>query len=119
MKGRSPSAEQKRFHDLLAREIGCVACRTEGILSTYVSIHHCDGRTKPHAHWFVLPLCGPHHQDQGIAGVVAIHPHKTRFQERYGTQKTLLAWCIEILQDRGFVVPDGALCAAGMLGAPA
>jgi hypothetical protein len=115
MKGRAPSAEQKRFHDLLAAEIGCVACRIEGMFTSYVSIHHCDGRTKPCAHWFVLPLCGPHHQDQGIHGVIAIHPYKARFEARYGSQRALLAWCIEILQGRGFSIPDGALSAAGML----
>ncbi|WP_442796416.1 Ref family recombination enhancement nuclease [Pandoraea sp. XJJ-1] len=74
MKGRSPTSAQKHFHDDLCRHIGCVACRFEGIFNDYVSLHHIDGRTKPDAHWLVLPLCGGHHQDNGTA--VAVHPYK-------------------------------------------
>jgi len=113
MKGRAPSAEQKRFHDLLAREIGCVACRMDGIFNDYVSIHHIDGRTKPGAHWKVLPLCASHHQDNGLA--IAAHPRKGAFEARYGKQMDLLVWCIEQLQLQNSEVPAGALVAAGML----
>ncbi|MAL02064.1 MAG: recombinase [Alcaligenaceae bacterium] len=114
MKGRPPAATEKRFHDLLCSEIGCIACAKEGIYSTYVSVHHIDGRTKPAAHWLVLPLCGPHHQDTGIPGVVAVHPYKARFEAKYGKQEDLLRGCIQILLDRGCDVPEGALLAAGM-----
>lgn len=113
MKGSSVSTAQKAFHDQLASRIGCVACRMDGIFNDYVSIHHIDGRTKPDAHWLVLPLCGPHHQDDGTA--IAVHPWKTRFEERYGTQFSLLVWCIEQLQLQNLEVPAGALVAAGML----
>ena len=114
MKGRAPSADQKRLHDMLASEIGCIACAKDGMYTPHVSIHHIDGRTKPHAHWLVLPVCGPHHQDAGIPGVPAIHPWKTRFEAKYGTQRDLLRECIETLLDRGCVVPEGALQAAGV-----
>ncbi|MBV2180912.1 MAG: Ref family protein [Castellaniella sp.] len=114
MKGRNPTAEQKRFHDMLCREIGCIACAKDGMFTPLVSVHHIDGRTKPWAHWLVLPLCGPHHQDAGIPGVVAVHPWKARFEARYGTQSDLLGECIQILLDRGCAVPDGALAAAGV-----
>lgn len=114
MKGRTPTADQKRFHDLLCREIGCIACAKEGIFTTWVSVHHIEGRTKPLAHWLVLPVCGPHHQDAGIPGVPAIHPWKGRFEAKYGAQRDLLRECIEILLDRGCDVPEGALMASGM-----
>lgn len=113
MKGKSPSAAQKRFHDALCRAVGCVACAMEDRFNDYVSIHHIDGRTKPDAHWLVLPLCGPHHQDDGTA--IAVHPWKTQFEDRYGKQMDLLVWCIEQLQLQGLEVPEGALRAAGML----
>lgn len=113
MKGKSPSAAQKRFHDALCQRVGCVACLMDGRFNDYVSVHHIDGRTKPDAHWLVLPLCGPHHQDDGTA--IAVHPWKTQFEELYGKQKDLLVWAIEILQDQGHVIPDAALAAAGML----
>lgn len=114
MKGRAPNASEKRFHDLLASVVGCIACRQEGMFTPRISIHHIDGRTKPDAHWLVLSLCGPHHQDAGIPGVCAVHPWKTRFEARYGTQRELLRECLEILLDRGCAVPEGALVAAGI-----
>ena len=118
MKGRAPNTSEKRFHDLLASVVGCIACRQEGMFTPFVSVHHIDGRTKPWAHWMVLPLCGPHHQDAGIPGVVAVHPWKAQFEARYGTQRDLQRECVQILLDRGCAVPDGALMAACMEVAP-
>ncbi|WP_332872977.1 Ref family recombination enhancement nuclease [Bordetella bronchiseptica] len=116
MKGRSPTAAQKRFHDLLCQHVGCIACRKEGLFNSWVSVHHVDGRTKPEAHWLVLPLCAGHHQD-GTGGqwMIAVHPHKARFEAKYGRQRGLLVECIEWLQSHEFEVPEGALSAAGML----
>lgn len=113
MKGRNPTASQKRFWDMLSQRLGCIACAMDGNFNDYSAIHHIDGRTKPMAHWQVLPLCGPHHQDNGTA--IAVHPWKTRFEERYGKQMDLLVWCIEQLQLQNLEVPEGALRAAGML----
>ncbi len=114
MKGRAPTAEQKRFHDALA-SIGCIASLKDGIADPIVSIHHIDGRMKPDAHWLVLPLSAGNHQDgTGAPGRVAVHPYKARFEARYGTQRELLRECIQILLCRGVEVPDGALLAAGM-----
>lgn len=113
MKGRPATDAQKRFHDLLCREIGCIACRLDGCINTYVSVHHIDGRTKPAAHWLVLPLCAGHHQDgTGAPGLIAIHPWKSRFERRYGTQRTLLSMCLDLLEVRGFAVPVEARHAA-------
>lgn len=111
MKGKNPSAEQKRFHDLLAREIGCPACFADtGLRNTHVSIHHLDGRTKPHAHWLVLPLCAGHHQDgYGQPGQIAVHPYKARFEEKYGRQIDLLSQSITELLDKGHKLPAYAL----------
>lgn len=118
MKGSSPTKPQRLFWDAMCQTVGCVACRIDGIGNFYVSVHHMDGRTKPNAHWLVLPLCAGHHQDgTGAPGLIAVHPHKARFEARYGKQRDLLISAIEILQDRGQVVPDAALIAAGMLDA--
>lgn len=101
MKGRTPTAEENRLHDRLAREVGCIACRLDGRINMHVSIHHIDGRTKPDAHKLVLPLCGPHHQqdDTDPAGRIAVHPWKKRFETKYGTQRELLAMCMKILME--------------------
>jgi hypothetical protein len=104
MKGRPPTAEEARFMDAIA-SLGCIACRKDGIENPWGSIHHIDGRTKPGAHFLVLFLCAGHHQ----AGtgenktLIAVHPDKARFEARYGTQRELLAECIEMLKEQGGV----------------
>lgn len=61
-----------------------------------------DGRTKPDAHWNVLPLCAGHHQDgTGLPGLVAVHPWKRRFEARYGSQAELQAKCRAMLERVG------------------
>lgn len=113
MKGKSPSAAQKRFHDMLCHQVGCIACRADGAINDFVSVHHIDGRTKPGAHWLVLPLCAGHHQENtGIPGLIAVHPWKTRFIEQYGQQTDLLHQCIQILIDSGYAVPHDATMTA-------
>lgn len=111
MKGKNPSAAQKRFHDLLASHIGCQACYAyAGIRNHHVSIHHIDGRTKPHAHWHVLALCAGHHQDgYGAQGMIAIHPYKARFEKEYGRQLDLLSQAVAELQSAGHELPAEAL----------
>jgi hypothetical protein len=94
-KQRAVTAEEKVLWTRLANEVGCIACLLDGRRNTYVSIHHIDGRTKPGCHKNVLPLCGPHHQDNGTA--IAVHPDKARFEAAYGTQEELMAKCRQIL----------------------
>lgn len=111
MKGKAPSAKQKKFHDLLAQNIGCQACyQDNGSRNTHVSIHHIDGRTKPMAHWEVLAVCAGHHQDgYGPFPMLAIHGAKTRFEKEYGTQMQLLSKAVHDLVDQGFDVPPEAM----------
>jgi hypothetical protein len=87
-------AEKKWWSKVADR--GCAACLKDGIRNTYVSIHHIDGRTKLGAHMRVLALCGPHHQTGGESAP-AIHPWKTQFEVKYGTQAELLALTIKEL----------------------
>lgn len=115
MKGRSPTQAEKRFHDALCQHIGCVACRIDGQINFYCSVHHIDGRTKPWAHWLVLSLCAGHHQDgTGVPGLIAVHPWKTRFQTKYGRQEQLLILSLDWLeQEQGIVVPAAHAAANG------
>ncbi|HEY9279518.1 MAG TPA: Ref family recombination enhancement nuclease [Eoetvoesiella sp.] len=115
MKGRPTTPAQKLFHGQLCRHIGCIACALDGHFNDYCSVHHIDGRVKPWAHWFVLPLCAGHHQDgTGAPGLLAVHPWKTRFEVRYGTQPQLLTLCLDRLEtEQGIVVPDARLAANG------
>ena len=98
MKGRNPSRADKMLWDQLC-QLGCIACRKDGRLNTWVSIHHIDGRTKPGAHQKVLPLCAGHHQKgTGAVGLVAVHPDKAEFERIYGQQEQLLGECLQLLK---------------------
>ncbi|MBK5075161.1 recombinase [Budviciaceae bacterium CWB-B4] len=111
MKGRTPTKEQKRFHDNLCQHVGCPACYIDGIFNDYVSVHHIDGRTKPDAHWKVIAACGNHHQIGD--GCEAIHRNKARFIKQYGTEMFLHRMSVEILLDKGIEVPEQVLIIAG------
>jgi hypothetical protein len=90
MKGKSRTANEKQFHDRVAA-LGCIACKIDGWQNNEVLIHHVDGRTKPGAHLKVLPLCAGHHQDgTGLPGLIAVHPWKSRFESKYGSQMDLI-----------------------------
>lgn len=94
-KQRAVAPAEKVLWDRLAT-LGCIACMKDGRYNPHVSIHHVDGRTKPGCHQLVLPLCAPHHQDDG-SGALAVHPWKARFEKRYGSQLDLVAECMEML----------------------
>ena len=114
MKGRPRTATEKRFHDQLCTIVGCAACRIDGRKNFYCGIHHIEGRTKPQAHWLVIPLCNPgHHQHDSRTGLTAIHPWKTRFVAKYGKERDLLRRCIGFLLAKGIRVPAEAIAASG------
>jgi hypothetical protein len=96
MKGSNPTKTDKQLWTKLA-DLGCIACRIDGIHSPHVSIHHIDGRTKPGAHQNVIPLCGPHHQTGGEEAP-SIHPWKARFEAKYGKQEQLRQMCMELIK---------------------
>ena len=100
MKGRPPTADEARFMSAIA-DLGCIACRKDGWHNPDVSVHHIDGRTKPGAHLLVLPLCAGHHQDGTGPNptLIAVHPYKARFEERYGAQRELLAECLDMIRN--------------------
>jgi hypothetical protein len=93
MTGRQPTAEEQRFMDAIAA-LGCLACLKDGRDNPWISLHHIDGRTKPGAHFEVLPLCGPHHQQDDTDPLkrVSVHGRKATFVRLYGTELELLAW---------------------------
>ena len=112
MKGRATNAAERRFHDALC-SLGCIACRIDGRRNVPATVHHIDGRTKPWAHWLVLPLCAGHHQDgTGAPGLIAVHPFKGRFELTYGSQHLLLAQCLDLLEHQQIYVPPEARRAA-------
>lgn len=90
MKGRNPTADERR-HMARVAALGCIACLVERRTETPAGIHHTDGKTKPGAHFKVLPLCAVHHQGgDNNAHYVSVHPHKAAFHARYGSEGDLL-----------------------------
>lgn len=62
----------KSHHERLltaAANIGCMACRGQGLHTPNVEIHHIVGRERQGGHILILPLCTHHHQ----TGPNAIH----------------------------------------------
>jgi hypothetical protein len=70
--------------------IGCIACLNMGYETPpdYTLIHHIDGKTKPKAHFKVLPLCDNHHSRYQKTG---LHYNLTRWELEHGTEDELLA----------------------------
>lgn len=99
-KQRPVTAEEKELWSRMAA-LGCIACLLDGVFNDYVSIHHIDGRTKPDCHKQVLPLCAGHHQAGTGADktLIAVHPDKARFEQRYGRQEDLLDEVMGMLGD--------------------
>ena len=109
LKGRTPTAEERRLMDLIG-SLPCVACKKMGIINYVISLHHTDGRTKPYAHAKSLPLCAPHHdtpltpEERKIHGdAFPVHAKgsyggKKAFESAYGTQEQLLAEIYEELE---------------------
>ena len=79
------------------RELGCIVCWNEMQIYSPAAIHHTDGKTKPEAHFRVLPLCGAHHQTGGYG--VALHAGKAEFERRYGTEQELMDQVQKMLID--------------------
>jgi hypothetical protein len=94
----NPTKSEKQYWDKLANIVGCIACRLDGNINHWVSIHHCHGRTKPGCHSKVLPLCFNHHQG-GNEFYPSIHPWLARFEKKYGSQEELMFLCNKIIDD--------------------
>lgn len=73
LKGRTPTAAEKKAMHALAR-LSCVACALHGVDQPIISLHHINGREKPGAHFYVLPLCKWHHQHAAPKEIRAIYP---------------------------------------------
>lgn len=79
--------------------LGCIACLIDGHVTPEVSIHHTAGRVAFGCHVKTIALCAGHHQDgSGAAGMLARHPYKARFAERYGSDAFLVALTDELLK---------------------
>ncbi|MGC6114750.1 Ref family recombination enhancement nuclease [Klebsiella aerogenes] len=73
LKGRTPTAEERRIADALGA-LPCIACYMHGVINTEISLHHIEGRTAPDCHKKQLPLCNWHHQYAAPPEIRRIYP---------------------------------------------
>ena len=88
MKGRTPTAAESR-HMAAVRELGCFCCGMMGI-APYPDgtlVHHTDGKTKPGAHFRVIPLCDNHHSRYKKTG---LHYNLRAWEERWFKQEYIV-----------------------------
>ena len=79
-------------------QLGCIVCRIHYQCETPAEVHHIDGKTKPEAHLKTIPLCFRHHREGANNELyVSRHPFKHEFEERYGTEESLLQKVKELI----------------------
>ena len=89
MKGRTPTADEKRHMDRIA-QLPCIVCYLQGLGASPSEIHHLSGKTAEGAHFKIIPLCFLHHRSGENTLWVSRHPYKSQFERRYGTEQYLL-----------------------------
>jgi hypothetical protein len=62
--------------------------------ATPAIVHHMLNGNRRMGHLFTIPLCFTHHA-AGVDNAIATsrHPHRKRFEDRYGSEASLHAWC--------------------------
>lgn len=90
-KSKKPTKAEARRMDILKHDVGCIACRMEGLDYIPPDIHHIvdGGRRLGHSH--TVPLCPWHHRGRGpeMPGP-SLARNKRKFIERYGAEPKLL-----------------------------
>ena len=86
---RKPTTDEQAWLDAV-REAGCIVCANEFSVYTPGVPHHMDGTSKENAHFFSIGLCFNHHQEgSDCKAFTSRHPHKRRFEARYGPEAVL------------------------------
>ena len=95
---QAPTAAERAHMDRV-QALGCIACRMEGWTAP-AEIHHVTDGQRRIGHRAVLPLCAWHHRGQTESGVrpgvaeqlfgPSYARNPSAFEDRYGTQATLL-----------------------------
>jgi hypothetical protein len=85
---KPPTKLEREWMSRIA-DLGCVACRQDGIESP-ASVHHIVQGNRRLGHLHTILLCPLHHQGDGRQ-VPSVHFTKRRFVQRYGTELELLA----------------------------
>lgn len=112
MKGKSLTKAEEAWTEKVC-SIGCIVCLNHGIETPLVTPHHMIGHANPHSQYFVLPLCGAHHQFSCPNGSWATrhspgrNAGKVAFERAYGTEEQLLAQVREMCGWESFKFEHG------------
>lgn len=88
---RAPNKSEQDWMNWIVA-YGCIACRMDGNGIVDPCVHHIIRGGRRIGHHYTLPLCPGHHQEgTGIPGLIARHPHKARFEAKYGSEHSLLS----------------------------
>lgn len=93
------ATKAEREHLSKVAEIGCIVCLNENYGQSPAEIHHMrtgKGMGQRATNYEVIPLCPLHHRLGGYG--VAFHSGSRVWQERYGSEESLLNQVKEILQ---------------------
>ena len=91
MSNQPTAADKRRFSKLV--EVGCVACKLEGMVYTYPQIHHARIGTSRRDHQRTFGVCGIHHlATSAVPGIPNRHGSPKDFRETYGTDDELLTY---------------------------
>lgn len=81
---------EAQFQDAV-RQLGCIVCRLFHNVFSPCEIHHMLSGGRRMGQLFVLGLCFLHHRSGRDDDEVVSRDHnQSRFEKRYGTEKTLL-----------------------------
>lgn len=95
MKGRTPTAAEKQWMNRVST-YGCYCCRRMGLMNDNILIHHVDGRTKPGAHFLVIPLCATHHEYNSADG---LHANIGRWRRIYGRERDIVKFLFDYFNE--------------------
>lgn len=92
-----PTAAESRWMAAVV-ELGCVVCLKHHQVQTPAAVHHIVEGSRRLGHFYTIPLCDPgHHQNSPTSQKLSRHPHKARFEKKYGTEYELLSYVQTIL----------------------
>lgn len=81
---------ERAWMDAITR-LGCVVCITTGKGPTPAEPHHLLSGGRRMGHLYTIPLCSLHHRSgRNDDEVVSRDQNQRRFEERYGTEASLL-----------------------------
>lgn len=93
----APTVAEREWLDAIVA-YGCIACRLDGNGIVQPCVHHILRGGRRMGHLFTLPICPGHHQDgYGAPGMIARHPFKKRFEQKYGLEETLLSFLRDVM----------------------